>query len=78
MPKVRASSGTIGTTRSPSDLSFNRVDRMRTKAIVVLIWRLPEVFNCPANALRGGAGSAYEVFRRAGMWPPNSARRSRM
>ena len=37
MPKVRASSATIGTTRGPSVASFSSAVSMRTKAIVVLI-----------------------------------------
>ena len=39
MPKVRDSSGTIGTTWRPIALSRNRVVRIRTKAIVVEISR---------------------------------------
>ena len=37
MPKVRASSATIGTMRGPSAVSFSRLPSMRTKAIVVVI-----------------------------------------
>jgi hypothetical protein len=39
MPKVRDSSGTIGTTRLPMCLSRSRMFSMRTKAIVVDISR---------------------------------------
>src|SRR3984893_1333393 len=39
MPKVRDSSGTIGTTNLPSALSRSRILRMRTNAIVVEISR---------------------------------------
>ena len=37
MPKVRASSATIGTMRGPSALSFSRLPSSRTKAMVVHI-----------------------------------------
>ena len=37
MPKVRASSATMGTTRGPSAGSFSNPVSMRTNAIVVLI-----------------------------------------
>ena len=37
MPKVRASSATMGTMRGPSVASFSSVPSMRTKAMVVLI-----------------------------------------
>eukprot|EP00380_Ascogregarina_taiwanensis_P025985 284815576_5 len=37
MPKVRASSATIGTMRGPSVASFSKLPSMRTKAMVVLI-----------------------------------------
>ena len=35
MPKVRASSATIGTTRGPTCADFSSPESMRTKAIVV-------------------------------------------
>ncbi len=41
MPKVRASSGTIGTTLRPMFLSFSSTVRMRTNAMVVEISRSP-------------------------------------
>ena len=41
MPKVRDSSGTMGTTREPICLSRNRVLRIRTNAMVVEIARSP-------------------------------------
>jgi hypothetical protein len=44
MPKVRASSATIGTTRAPSSLSLSRLVSMRTNAMVVDI-SLPSARN---------------------------------
>ena len=41
MPKVRASSGTIGTISLPMSLSRSSFDRMRTKTIVVEALRPP-------------------------------------
>ena len=61
MPKVRASSATIGTTRGPSAGSFIRLPSMRTNAIVVLI-SLPSA--CSANAAvesSGGTASARAI-----------------
>ena len=64
MPKVRLSSGTIGTTRLPSDLSRSSVLRMRTKAIVVEIWRPSVDFSCASKAESGGTTSASLVLAR--------------
>jgi hypothetical protein len=50
MPKVRDSSGTIGTTRLPIFLSFSSVLSMRTKAIVVEISRPRRAFSSASNA----------------------------
>ena len=44
MPKVRASSGRIGTTNGPKLFSRMRSLRMRTKAIVEAIFWWPEPF----------------------------------
>ncbi len=44
MPKVRASSGMIGTMRLPNSLSRSRSFSSRAKAIVVAISCLPEPF----------------------------------
>ena len=44
MPKVRASSATMGTMRGPSCASLSSPVSMRTKAIVVLI-SLPSAFS---------------------------------
>ena len=46
MPKVRASSGTIGTTRGPMASLRNNVDRIRTNTIVVENSRSPDGFSC--------------------------------
>ena len=47
MPKVRASSATMGTMRGPSVASFSRLPSMRTKAMVVLMSLPPAAMaNC--------------------------------
>ena len=78
MPKVRASSGTIGTTRWPMALSLASVDSNRTKAMVVEMLRspLPRVWALKASS--PGTGSTCASLRRTGMRPPSSRRRSRM
>ena len=42
MPNVRASSGTIGTTRSPNPSALVRLRSRRVKAVVVEASTLPE------------------------------------
>ena len=55
MPKVRLSSGTIGTMRWPISLSRSSVVRMRTKAMVVEISRPSAVaFSSASKAESGG------------------------
>lgn len=77
MPKVRASSGTIGTQRLPVSLSRTRSLTRRTKAMVVATDCEPEPLSKAANALSAGAGSgATGCVRRAGAGPPRAARRS--
>lgn len=76
MPKVRASSGTIGTQRLPVSLSRIRSLARRTKAMVVAISCLPDPFFSAANARSSGSGSATVCTRRAGAGPPRAARRS--
>ena len=66
MPKVRDSSGTIGTTCLPIFLSRSSVLRIRTKAIVVEIVRSPVAVSCAANADSGGTSSAADFCRRVG------------
>src|SRR5260363_282848 len=66
MPKVRDSSGTIGTIRLPSVLSFMSCVRIRTKTIVVEISRpAPAPFNIGSKALNSGVGSDCARVRRA-------------
>ena len=77
MPKVRASSGTIGTQRLPVVLSRIRSFISRTNAMVVAMDWLPEPLSNAANDLSAGAGSgAIAWLRRAGAGPPSAARRS--
>ena len=67
MPKVRDSSGTIGTTRLPITLSRMMVLRMRTKAMVVDTSRpSPVLFSCASNADSGGTGNGSTLVRRNG------------
>jgi hypothetical protein len=78
MPKVRASSGTMGTTRSPMPGSFTSVDNRRTKAIVVEISRCALPLSCAAKASSAGTGNCSSVTRRLGRLPPSASRRWRM
>ena len=55
MPKVRLSSGTIGTTRLPSSLSRSSVLSTRTNAMVVEISRSPVSLSWAANRSNFGA-----------------------
>ncbi len=76
MPKVRASSGTIGTTCLPTALSLSSLARTRTKTIVVETSRSEPVSNSfqkPAS----GSGSASLRALRLGSGPPSARRRSR-
>ena len=77
MPKVRDSSGTIGTTCLPIALSRNRVVRIRTNAIVVEISRSPVGLSWAANAESSGTVRSRERCRRTGNAPPSAVRRSR-
>src|SRR5882672_5845899 len=54
MPKVRASSGTMGTTCLPMFLSLTRAVSMRTSAMVVDISRSPVPSSSALNASSGG------------------------
>ncbi len=78
MPKVRASSGTIGTMRLPMLLSRVSAVRMRTNAMVVEISRSPVPSSCAPKAESGGTASGSHSVRRAGKEPPSASRRSRM
>ena len=55
MPKVRASSGTIGTTRGPNVSSRHRLRSSRVNAVVVDAACLPEPPSTSANALSAGS-----------------------
>ena len=78
MPNVRASSGMIGTNRSPMTGSFIRSLRIRTNAIVVAIACLPDPLRKPSNSASGGCGSGLARTTRRGSTPPSAARRSFM
>ncbi|MNG05775.1 hypothetical protein D3C84_889850 [compost metagenome] len=67
MPKVRASSGMIGTMRWPSSLSLTSCARMRTKAMVVEISRSPEPSRMALRVSSGGVGMPKLLARRCGM-----------
>jgi len=78
MPKVRASSATIGTQRGPTCLSRRMMLNICTNAMVVLISRSPVDFSRRSKVASGGTSSAWLALRRrCGRCPP-SARRSRM
>ena len=66
MPKVRDSSGTIGTTCLPIFLSRRRVFRILTNAIVVEISRPSVPFSWLSKAERSGTSSDAERRRRVG------------
>ncbi len=67
MPKVRDSSGTIGTTYWPIFLSRTSAVRMRTNAMVVDNSRpSPLALSNASNADSGGTSSGAAVRRRAG------------
>ncbi|MNP19576.1 hypothetical protein D3C76_1121130 [compost metagenome] len=76
MPKVRASSGMIGTMRGPSSLSLTSCERMRTKAMVVEISRSPVPSRIALRVSSGGTGTLKLSGRRFGMKPPSASRRS--
>ena len=75
MPKVRASSGTMGTMSRPSPGSRSSLARMRTKTMVVDARRprLPwwNSWNSPAARGSEGAGAS----ERSGTNPPRARRR---
>ena len=75
IPKVRASSGMIGTMRDPSSLSRMRLRRMRAKTIVVEtgVW-LPA--SNSLSTASPGAGSGVARTTRLGIAPPSARRRS--
>ena len=66
MPKVRDSSGTMGTTYLPMALSRTRVPSIWTKAMVVEISRSPEDLSSRSKLVSGGTSSATDLARRVG------------
>ncbi len=78
MPKVRASSGMIGTKRLPSSGSFKSSFSSRTNAIVVATACLPGAALEDVEGLRRRLRSGVERTTRLGSEPPSAARRSRM
>src|SRR3981189_1503196 len=76
MPKVRASSGMIGTQRGPMFLSFIRSLSSRTNAIVVATFCLPDPRLMSPNVAVGGICSGMWVVRRCGTEPPSASRRA--
>ena len=79
MPKVRASSGMIGTTRGPNLSSRARLRSMRVNAMVVLTACVPEPASNSANAAGSGRSSGLRVrTRRWGSGPSSARRRSIM
>lgn len=66
MPKVRDSSGTIGTMRLPMALSRTSVPSICTKAIVVEISRPPVFSSKRWNVDSGGMGKLSDLRRRWG------------
>ncbi len=78
MPKVRASSGMIGTIRWPSPLSRSRLRSITANAMVVDTDRLPEPASNSARVLSAGAGSGLARTTRWGSEPFRARRRSIM
>ena len=78
MPNVRASSGTIGTTRFPMALSRISAASIRTITIVVEAARSPEPWKNSANASDEGGSMVALRIRRCGSGPPRTRRRSFM
>ena len=79
MPKVRASSGTIGTTSSPSSLSFSSLASIRTNTIVVEALRPSVPFsNSVKQSCSVSTFSGSKVETRRGTKPPCFLRRSSM
>ena len=78
MPKVRPSSGTMGTTREPMFLSRIKSWRICTSAMVVEISRSSVERRSRSKAARDGTTSDSERRRRLGRSPPSSRRRAFM
>ena len=78
MPKVRNSSGAIGTMRGPISLSLTRSLSSRTSAIVVATDCLPDPCFSSAYTLSPGSFSGLARTTRRGSEPPSCLRRSSM
>ena len=72
-PKVRASSGTMGTTYFFSDSSLKRIAKIRTNAMVVDCGLLLAPSVIDLKLLRGGGLSKAQLFLRSGILPPRAA-----
>ena len=66
MPKVRDSSGTIGTMRLPIALSRSSICSIWTNAIVVEISRSSVLFSSRSNVASGGTAIGSTRCRRDG------------
>ena len=76
MPKVRDSSGTIGTMYLPTFLSFNN-DAISVTTPVVVETSRPALFSMkPAYSSIDGVLSIGPCFGRLGTDPPSASRRS--
>ena len=79
MPKVRASSGTMGTISSPISLSLSIFASILTKTIVVEALRPSVPFsNSVKQSCSVSVGSGSNVVMRRGTKPPSFLRRSSM
>ena len=77
MPKVRASSGMMGTTRFPIPGSRTRLRTKRLKAMVVLAGR-SDPLKSSSKTAGWGSGIDDGCTFRSGRKPPSWARRSSM
>ncbi len=78
MPKVRASSGMIGTIRFPIPLSRSRFRSRRVNAIVDDAAVVPLPFGNSANTEASGRSTGFGRTTRFGTQPPSAWRRSSM
>ena len=62
MPKVRASSGMMGTTLDPNSPSRHRLRSRRVKAVVVDAGWPPEPASCSSNGASDGGASGRRVW----------------
>ena len=78
MPKVRASSGTMGTTYFPISLSRASIWRICTRTTVVDGSRSSLLLRNRSKAEISGTLSGSACVRREGRYPPSDCRRLRM